>query len=121
MLHISRAGCYSSWLKDWRARHANQQTYAAAKAFWQAAHIQWMKESKGSNFGYGLNAQVYDADTDNVNGDDQGALAVSEVRISEIWRSSPDRFSMTHDQQVKLQRTNDYLATRVTPTLPTMK
>ena len=46
---------------------------------------------------------------------------VSEVRISEIWRSFPDRFAMMHDQQVELQRTNDYVATRVTRASPTMK
>ena len=74
ILHISRAGCYSSWLKDWRRRPENQKTYAMAKAFWHAAHIQWMKESKGQTFGYGLNAQTYDADTDNVDDNDQDAL-----------------------------------------------
>ena len=46
---------------------------------------------------------------------------VSEVRISEILRSSPDRIAMTLDQQVKLRRTNDYVATCVTRTSPIMK
>ena len=87
ILHISRAGCYSSWLKDWRAKPENQKTYANAKLFWHAAHIQWMKESKGQTFGYGLNAQTYDADTDNVDDDDQDALQQeqqeAEARINQ--------------------------------------
>ena len=61
----------------------NQQTYATAKRFCRNAHIQWMKETRGSTFGYGLNAQVYDADTDNIDGDDQDVLQQDQQEAEE--------------------------------------
>ena len=69
MLQTAGAKCYGQWLKDWRARPADQQTYPEAKIFLYTAHIQWGQESRGANFGFGGNAQVYDADTDNIGND----------------------------------------------------
>ena len=83
MLHITDAGCYGHWLKDWRAKGPNQQMYATAKGFWRNAHIQWMKETRGSTCGYGLNAQVYDADTKNIDGNDQDVLQQEQQEAEE--------------------------------------
>ena len=83
MLHITNAGCYGHWLKDWRGKPADQQTYATVKGYWQNAHIQRCKETRGSTSGYGLNAQVYVTDTDNVDNDDQGTLQQEQQEVEE--------------------------------------
>ena len=91
-------------------RRNDQKTYAMAKAFWHAAHIQWMKESKGSNFGYGLNAQVYDADTDNVEDDDQDVLQQeqqeAEARINQHAANHAAGMNALADQLQQLQIQN---------------
>ena len=71
MLQITNAGVYSHWIKEWRQRDDNDKTYRDAKNFWQAAHIQWMQEARAGDLGYGLNAQTYDADADDVDDDQE--------------------------------------------------
>ena len=49
-----------------------------AKEFWRQQHIQMKQECAGRDFGFGLNAQVFDGDKDDI-GDERGAQKEDDI------------------------------------------
>ena len=69
ILQIIDAGVYAPYLKDWHTCGEDNMKFVDAKKFWRKHHIQMWQDCAGRNFGFGLNMQVFDADTDDVSGE----------------------------------------------------